>query len=171
MYRIVGADQREYGPVDAAEVRQWIKDGRANARTIARCDDGAWKPLATFPEFADVLPSNPTTPTGSPPPFGTANYTTSSPSGSRAHPLAITSLVLGCLGMMPCCCLGPALGIVGAILGVIALVQIGDAPDRWTGKGLAIAGIVLSVLSFGVFALFMLLSKGSPFTQGPFRMF
>ncbi|MSU62421.1 MAG: DUF4190 domain-containing protein [Pedosphaera sp.] len=170
MYRIVGVDQREYGPVDAVEVRQWIKDGRANARTIARCEDGAWKPLGTFPEFADVLPSSSTTGTGAPPPFGSSSYMTTASSGPRAHPLAITSLVLGCLGMIPCCCVGPLLGIVGAILGVISLVQIGQEPDRWTGKGLAIAGIVLSVLSFGVFALFLLLSKGSPFNHGMFRL-
>ena len=56
MYRIVGVDQKEYGPVDAAQMRLWITEGRANARTIVRFDEGPWKPLSTFTEFADILP-------------------------------------------------------------------------------------------------------------------
>ena len=30
MYKIIGADQREYGPVSADQVREWISQGRAN---------------------------------------------------------------------------------------------------------------------------------------------
>ena len=55
MYKIVGADNREYGPVTQEEVLQWIAQGRANARTIAKLEDGAWKPLASFDEFKSAL--------------------------------------------------------------------------------------------------------------------
>ena len=52
MYRIIGADQQEYGPISAEQIRQWISEGRVNAQTQA-CLEGTqdWKPLGMFPEF------------------------------------------------------------------------------------------------------------------------
>ena len=56
MYKIIGADQKEYGPVTGDQVRQWLKEGRANAQTRARAEGAEeWKSLADFPEFADVF--------------------------------------------------------------------------------------------------------------------
>jgi len=56
MYRIVGADGREYGPVSADQIARWISEGRVNAQTLTRSEESAdWKPLSTFPEFADAL--------------------------------------------------------------------------------------------------------------------
>src|SRR5256884_2188133 len=39
MYKIIGADQKEYGPITADQVRQWMAEGRANGQTQARLDD------------------------------------------------------------------------------------------------------------------------------------
>ncbi|EEF58481.1 GYF domain-containing protein [Pedosphaera parvula] len=63
MYKIIGADQKEYGPVSAAEIREWIAEGRANGQTLAQ-GPGAidWKPLHLYSEFSDVL--NPAPPPG-----------------------------------------------------------------------------------------------------------
>ena len=33
MYKLLGADQKEYGPVSADQIRPWIAQGRANARS------------------------------------------------------------------------------------------------------------------------------------------
>lgn len=56
MYRIIGADGREYGPITAEQLRKWIAEGRANAHTRARPEPGGdWKTLAEFPEFAGDL--------------------------------------------------------------------------------------------------------------------
>jgi len=56
MFKIIGGDQREYGPVGADEIRRWIGEGRLNARSLAKGVDGSeWKPLAEFPEFAEAL--------------------------------------------------------------------------------------------------------------------
>ena len=33
MFKLLGADQKEYGPVNADQIRKWIAQGRANART------------------------------------------------------------------------------------------------------------------------------------------
>jgi hypothetical protein len=66
MYRIIGADGKEYGPVPAEELRQWIAVGRVNGSTLARLEASTeWKPLSSFPEFLDAL-SRRTPPT--PPP-------------------------------------------------------------------------------------------------------
>ena len=36
MYKIIGGDEREYGPVTPEQLRLWISEGRVNARTKAR---------------------------------------------------------------------------------------------------------------------------------------
>jgi uncharacterized membrane protein len=53
MYKIIGADGNEYGPVTADQLRQWIAEGRANAQTKVQAEGSTdWKPLMDFPEFA-----------------------------------------------------------------------------------------------------------------------
>jgi hypothetical protein len=60
MYKIIGADQKEYGPVTSDQIRQWIADQRANAQTKARAEgEQEWKTLAEFPEFAPALGLSP----------------------------------------------------------------------------------------------------------------
>ena len=64
MYKIIGADQKEYGPVTIEQLRQWLVEGRANAQTKARAEgETEWKPLSAFPELADLLGSVPGQPT------------------------------------------------------------------------------------------------------------
>ncbi len=56
MYKIIGADSREYGPVTADQLRQWIAEGRANAQTRVQLEGNAeWKTVAELPEFSDTL--------------------------------------------------------------------------------------------------------------------
>jgi hypothetical protein len=56
MYKLIGGDQKTYGPISAEQLRQWIAEGRANGNTMAQADGATdWKPLAAFPEFADAL--------------------------------------------------------------------------------------------------------------------
>jgi hypothetical protein len=53
MYKIIGADQKEYGPVSAEEMRRWIAEGRVNGQTLIQAEGQTdWRPLSTFPEFA-----------------------------------------------------------------------------------------------------------------------
>ena len=64
MYKIIGADKKEYGPVDAETLRQWYTQGRVNAQTLIRPESGGdWQPLSAFPELADIpsIPQNPPT--------------------------------------------------------------------------------------------------------------
>lgn len=56
MYKIIGGDHKEYGPVSAEELRRWISEGRLNGQSLAQSEGAAeWRPLVTFPEFADAL--------------------------------------------------------------------------------------------------------------------
>ncbi len=56
MYKIIGGDQKEYGPVSFDQLASWVRDNRANGQTVVQKDDGPWVPLGTLPEFAAVLP-------------------------------------------------------------------------------------------------------------------
>ena len=50
MYKIIGADQKEYGPVTAEQLRQWITEGRVNGQTSVWSEGATeWKPLAALP--------------------------------------------------------------------------------------------------------------------------
>ena len=52
MYKIIGADGKEYGPVSAELLRDWIQQGRVSLQTQARLEGSTdWKPLSGFPEF------------------------------------------------------------------------------------------------------------------------
>lgn len=67
MYRIIGADGREYGPITVEQLRQWIAEGRANAQTkILPEGTTEWKALGQFPEFFPA--AAPGQPVGAPPP-------------------------------------------------------------------------------------------------------
>src|ERR1700742_4862985 len=55
-YTIIGGDQKEYGPISADDIRQWITEGRLNSQTLCKGPtDTAWRTLGSFPEFADVF--------------------------------------------------------------------------------------------------------------------
>jgi hypothetical protein len=63
MYKIIGGDGREYGPVPAETIRDWVRGGRANGQTkVEAGGDGAWKPLGDFPEFAGIFTPAPDLP-------------------------------------------------------------------------------------------------------------
>jgi hypothetical protein len=67
-YFMIGGDGREYGPADAEQALQWIREGRANGDTLLRREgETEWKPLKSFPELhAQPVPP----PIGAMPPRG-----------------------------------------------------------------------------------------------------
>lgn len=70
--------------------------------------------------------------------------------------MAITAMVLGIIGLVICF----PLGLVGVVLGIIALVRAGRSPNEHGGKGMAIAGICTGAASIvtGLFVSSLLLS-------------
>lgn len=72
MFKILGADGKEYGPVTVDQLKQWISEGRANHETMAqKAGDYSWKSLAQYAEFAGLFaaqpPALPTGPVGAAP--------------------------------------------------------------------------------------------------------
>ena len=60
MYKLIGADGREYGPVSLEQLRQWITEGRVNAATkVQPAGRTEWQPVSTLPEFASVFVAAP----------------------------------------------------------------------------------------------------------------
>ena len=75
MYKIIGADQKEYGPVSADQINAWILEGRANGQTQVQPEGSAeWRPLSTFPEFAGVFAAKAATATSLSPDVFTRDY-------------------------------------------------------------------------------------------------
>ena len=68
MYKIIGADGKEYGPISAEQLRQWIAEGRVNAQTRVMPEGATeWRVLAEFPEF---IPARPGAESATPPMTG-----------------------------------------------------------------------------------------------------
>ncbi|HWA27739.1 MAG TPA: RDD family protein [Lacunisphaera sp.] len=106
MYTILGADGKEYGPVTAAHIHEWIRDGRANHETKARFGgEGPWKPLGSFPEFGGHANPAAASP-ASPPRVVVANRATSHQAGEAASrllrlPAATFDWLLKVLAILP----------------------------------------------------------------------
>src|ERR1700683_3721415 len=132
MYKIIGADGRDYGPVCADELRQWISEGRANALSQIQAEGSTeWRPLGTFPEFAaDLAALVPRTPAPLP-----VMAMSRSPS-ARTNGLAIAGFILGLLSVpsLCCCCFTLPCSILGLVFSCIALSQIRQNPMQG-GKG------------------------------------
>lgn len=135
MYKIIGADQKEYGPVTADQLRAWIAEGRVSSQTKV-LPDGAteWKAVGDLPEFAAAT-------------VGTVPAILSMPAPSPAAAEQVG---------------GPAIGlIVVAILGVIAQIAslifslVGASflassqmpKEAWTNMFYGPIGVVSSIVS------------------------
>jgi uncharacterized membrane protein len=66
-YSIIGGDGKEYGSVTADDLRRWIGEGRLNGQMLAKAGGEAeFRPLSTFPEFADAFAPPPQAPIAPP---------------------------------------------------------------------------------------------------------
>lgn len=142
MYKILGGDGKEYGPISADVLRQWIAEGRANAQTQVQPEGGAWIALGQLPEFFLSFNSNPA-PGGAP---GTISPGTSAAPANNMVGLIGFILSLSSLPLL-CCCYGLPLNIAGIVCSAIGLVQIRNAPERHSGRGLALTGLIVGIVS------------------------
>ncbi|HUE37439.1 MAG TPA: GYF domain-containing protein [Candidatus Acidoferrum sp.] len=90
MYKIIGTDGRQYGPVSVEQIRQWLAQSRVNAQTMAQAQGSyEWKPLSSFPELADEFKAAP--------PAAPGAY--SNPRASNKIAAGICGILLGSLGV------------------------------------------------------------------------
>jgi hypothetical protein len=72
--------------------------------------------------------------------------------GSRDQTLPTIALVLGLLSVLMICCYGGMwLGLPAAIVGYIGMRNADSDPTRYGGRGMAIAGLILGIVSFLAF--------------------
>ena len=168
MYKVIGADNREYGPISVEQLQKWISEGRINANTRVLPQGAAdWKTLAEIPELSAMLYGTAGRPTvqtsGMPGPISPV-------SGPPKEGLATASLILGLLSFF---CL-VLTGIPAVICGHIARSRAKTSPEAYGGAGMALAGLImgyigiaLSFLAIGILPAMLLpaLSKAKDRAQ------
>ncbi|MBI2516189.1 MAG: DUF4339 domain-containing protein [Opitutae bacterium] len=150
MFTILGTDGKEYGPVTAGKIMEWIRDGRANLQTKARREgETEWKALAEFAEF---------TPThAAPPAMGAAPAPAAAPASAPVTPAGPVDAkayaeellarggsvdVFGCLSQSFHLWTGNFLPLVGVTLLVgLAQAVIGMIPLLGMISGLFLNGV------------------------------
>ncbi len=169
MYKILGGDGKEYGPVTREQLRDWLAQGRINSRTRVNAETSAeWKAAADFPELAELFAAAPARPTGQ----GTPPLISSAPVARPQrgeNGLAVLSLVLGLCSLV--FCLNALTGIPAIICGHVARSRARRFPARYRGSGLAAIGLVLGysgiVLSFVIAAMLLPALAKNKHTQRP----
>jgi len=139
MYRIIGADGKEYGPITEQQLLHWFREGRVNRETRVRSEGGTeWGLLGNLPMFAAAAT----------PPLPRAIQPLYVVQHKRTHGFAITGMVTGILSLPACfCCSGMPLNLLGLIFSLLALSQIKNQPETFEGKGMATAGLICSITS------------------------
>jgi len=159
MYKIIGADGKEYGPVSIDQLRDWQAQKRFSAQTRVQVPgSNEWVPAGQVPELSSVFgpPATTLIGQGAPPRL-------SVPALPRPHKgMAVLSFVLGLCSFA--LCLNVITGLPAIILGHVARKRASRSPDRFGGKGLATAGVVLGYVS-----ILVTLFVASKLMQGPFR--
>ena len=151
MYKIIGNDGKTYGPIGAEKIREWIAQGRVDARTAVIAEGAAeWTFLGLLPEFAREL-------AGTPPVIAPPKPAAVSANGTNGF--ATAGFVCGLISLT--CCCGCPFNFLGLIFSIVALVQINGQVQKQSGWGLALAGLICSavslLVSFGL-AIFQLAS-------------
>jgi hypothetical protein len=148
MYKILGSDGNEYGPVSAEQVKKWIAENRVERKTPAIPEGGAdWVFLYSLPEFAADF-ELPTT-SGPPPVLRSAKPPKSAGTPSK-NVRALMASSLGVFSMIPP--VGAILGIPTLFLGISGLRFHRRNPAAG-GRAHAWIGIILGGLSgFGYLA-------------------
>jgi len=153
IFKIIGEDGKKYGPVSGAQLRQWIAERRVESRTPVFVDGAKdWTFVGLLPEFTGLFP-------------GSAPSTISPPvQPRRTSSFATTGMICGILAWVPfCCCWGFPFSLLGLVFSLIGLSQINRHPEIYEGRGQAIAGLILSILSLllVLFALMWSLATGN----------
>lgn len=134
MYKIIGADGNEYGPVTTGQLREWMAQGRVSAQTRAREEGGSdWKSLGSFPEFAapsDIPPLvSPVLPTSN---NRASNKIAAGICGILLGALGVHKFILGYTGaglimllasLLTCFMAAPLVSIIGLIEGILYLTK------------------------------------------------
>lgn len=150
MYKVIGADGKEYGPIGLDQLKAWVSQGRVNAQSRVREEGGGeWITAWGIPELQTIFTASSAS--------ATVAGGAQAPAVGQASGLAITSLILGILSLV---CFGFVTGIPAIICGHIAYSRARRSPQTYGGSGLAVAGFVLGYVGF--FMTFILVALFLP---------
>jgi hypothetical protein len=154
-----------YGPAPAALLRQWVGEGRiVPGMLISAAGDSTWVEVSAHPAVADLFSrAAGSSMLGAPQQVTVERMDYARP--GRTSGTAVASLVLGIvslIGSLPscglvCCCVGAGpFALAGLFLGFLALGEMRSTLNDLRGRGMAIAGIVLSSVALLIMALAVL---------------
>ena len=134
MYKVIGADQKEYGPIDAETVRVWLAQGRIYAQSPVKLEPGgSWKSLDAYPEFPVLTPP----PIPARQPEADSGIATLIPYKNAP---ALAAYYLAVFSLIPL--VGLFLGIAAVVLGIMGLRCARQHPEA-KGRVHAWVGIVV----------------------------
>jgi hypothetical protein len=158
----------DYPPPTMAMPQSPVTATQDERPTIRMPNEGVYGGPLAVPQ-----PQPPVVPVWQPPPQPLApGWPPPAPFAMAVQPqqtLAVTSLILGICSMTIGWCCGPVGVLTGPIAigtGIFALVQIKNDPTKYTGKPLAIAGIVSGGLYLLFFALMIVIWGVGTFLGG-----
>lgn len=147
MYKILGADQKEYGPVTLDQLRQWLTEGRANAQTMVQGPNSTeWKPLGAHPELAGMVPT-----ASLPGPAPAPAYAM----GGAQPP--VPNYLWQSIAVTVCCCLPLGVAAIVFATQVNSKMGVGDVPGAmeasrkarlfcWLAFGLGLVSNIIFVI-------------------------
>lgn len=144
-YKIIGADQKEYGPVTSDQIRQWIAESRVNAQTrVQAVNSQEWQPLSMIPEFAAALGIPPM----STPPAATA------PQAGIGRDAALQAVKGPAIALIATAILGLVMVAIGLVVNVLTLSgvnigmqQLGDPQlQKFFSQIGGVAGIIEDII-------------------------
>ena len=152
-------DETEYGPLEQAQIRDWLGQGRMDGNSLVRpADSDDWSPLSGHPELSEhSLPHKSTAAPGRPPVA----------QASASHLLPHRGALILTFGILGIACCFP-FGIAAWIMGNNDLQQIDAGLMDPTGKGITNAGKICGIIGtvLGIFCTgLQLLSFASEFSQ------
>jgi hypothetical protein len=162
MFKVLGADGKEYGPATADQIREWIQQKRLGPQSMV-LKEGAteWRPLSAFPEF-----TFPPGPGATPPPILGTPYNTGLPYQQQE----IKTYLIPSIFVTLCCCL--PLGLVAVYFAATSMSRKSAGDFEGARKAAdnarlwCIIALIAGIASnFGVG--WMMLSKPSWLPTGP----
>jgi hypothetical protein len=130
------------------------------------------RPGASFEDSPPTVmmdPSRATNPTGWPasPPVPWRNQSPARPEGNyvlgsivqpRDQTLPTIALILGIISCLVVCCYGGIwLGVPAAVVGFLGMRNADNDPNRYGGRGMAIGGMVLGIITFLASFVFLII--------------
>jgi hypothetical protein len=89
------------------------------------------------------------------PHYGMAGYT-----ASKDQTLPMISLILGIISIFLVCCAGGIwLGLPAAVIGFMAMKNVDTNPAKYAGRGMAITGMVIGIVTFLASVFFLIFGQ------------